>query len=51
MALDSFTVTGNQAMIVDYTLILSFDLIIYGRKQSDSTPSLVDGVKMLGLSC
>jgi len=33
-------------MTVDYTHILSFDPIIYRRKQSDSTPSLVYRVKM-----
>jgi len=30
-------------MTVDYTHILSFDLIIYRRKQSNSIPSLVYG--------
>ena len=38
-------------MTVDYTHILSFDPIIYRRKQSDSTPSLAYGVKMPGHSC
>ena len=37
-------------MIVDYTHILSFDPIIYGRKRSNPTPSLVYGVKMPTLS-
>ena len=46
-----FDRTGNQLMTVDYTHILSFDPIIYRRKQSNSTPSLVYGVKMPGLSC
>jgi len=38
-------------MTIDCTRILSFDLIIYGRKQSDSTLSLVYGVKITGHSC
>jgi len=38
-------------MTVDYTHILSFYPIIYRRKRSDSTPSLVYGVKIPSLSC
>jgi len=38
-------------MTVDYAHLLSFDPIMYGRKQSNSTPSLVYGIKMPGLSC
>ena len=32
-------------MTINYMHILSFDPIIYRRKQSDPTPSLVYGVK------
>ena len=41
----------NQLMTVDYTHILSCDPIMYGRKRSNPTPTLVYGVKMPGLSC
>jgi len=33
-------------MTIDYTHVLFFDPLIYGRKQSDSAPSLVHGVEM-----
>jgi len=45
-----FDRTGNQPMTVDYTHILSFDPIIYGRKRSDSTPSLGSRCQVLAVN-
>jgi len=38
-------------MAIDYLDISFFDQIIYVRKQSNPTPSLVQGVKISSLRC
>ena len=43
----TFDRTGNHQMTVDYTAHSVFDPIMYGRKQSNSTPSLVHGSRWL----